>query len=152
MSSAVVSSPIGNLKISCNDKGLIYEVRTAPDVEKTKNVPVQLEKCVNELKNYFENNEKEFKIKLQLNGTEFQVSVWNELANIPFGTTVSYKDVAEKIGKPKAVRAVANAIGKNPILVIIPCHRVIGSNGSLTGFSAGIDKKKWLLTHEGIQY
>lgn len=99
-------------------------------------------------------NERDFeKIKMDIKGTGFQMSVWNELTRIEKGTTVTYKNIAERIGRPKAVRAVANAIGKNPLPILIPCHRVIGSNGKLTGFSAegGIRLKADILTYEGVK-
>ena len=81
-------------------------------------------------------------------GTEFQKKVWNALVKIPYGKTLSYLEFSKQIGDPKAIRAVANANGKNPIWIVVPCHRVIGSDGSLTGYAGGIDRKKWLLNHE----
>ena len=98
---------------------------------------------------YFQGKRREFDLPLVLEGTPFQKAVWEELQNIPFGQTVSYSDIAERIGKPTAYRAVANAIGANPLPVIIPCHRVTAKNG-LGGYSGGIAKKRWLLRHEGL--
>ena len=106
--------------------------------------------CKKELKEYFEGKRKEFSFPYELSGTDFQKKVWHKLLDIPYGKTVSYKDVASAIGNEKVVRAVANAIGANKLLIVIPCHRVIGSNGKLTGFRGGIDKKELLLKHEGI--
>lgn len=104
-----------------------------------------------QLGQYFKGNLKEFDIRLSLEGTSFQKKVWDALTKIPFGTTVTYADIAKMIGRPKAVRAVGGAIGANPILIIIPCHRVIGSSGKLTGFSSGLENKVLLLEHEGLK-
>jgi methylated-DNA-[protein]-cysteine S-methyltransferase len=104
-----------------------------------------------QLGQYFKGNLKEFDIRLSPEGTSFQKLVWYALTKIPFGTTVTYADIAKMIGRPKAVRAVGGAIGANPILMIIPCHRVIGSSGKLTGFSSGLENKVLLLEHEGMK-
>lgn len=101
-----------------------------------------------QIEDYFSGKLKHFDCEIKTKGTEFQKQVWKELLNIPFGETTTYKKVAENIGKPKAIRAVANAIGKNPISIIIPCHRVIGSDGSLTGYYYGLKIKKFLLDLE----
>lgn len=111
-----------------------------------------IEKCKKQLEEYFEKTRIEFDLTLKLQGTDFQKQVWEELLNIPYGKTCSYKEIAIRIGKPKAVRAVANAIGKNPIWIIIPCHRVIGSDGSLTGYAGGLEVKKELLSLEGLEF
>jgi methylated-DNA-[protein]-cysteine S-methyltransferase len=89
-------------------------------------------------------------IAVELNGTAFQKKVWQALRRIPHGSTISYAELARRIGEPAAVRAVGAANGANPVAVIVPCHRVIGSNGSLTGFGGGLDRKQWLLAHEGV--
>ena len=102
-----------------------------------------------QLKQYFDGSLKEFDIPVKFEGTTFQKSVWLELFNIPYGETVSYLDIAKQVGDPTAARAVGWANGKNPIPIIYPCHRVIGSNGKLTGYGGGLDKKEWLLRHEG---
>jgi methylated-DNA-[protein]-cysteine S-methyltransferase len=103
------------------------------------------------LKEYFAGKRTEFEdLTLAPAGTTFQLSVWQALLQIPFGATRSYADIARAIGNPKGVRAVGLANGRNPIPVIVPCHRVIGSNGSLTGFGGGLPTKKWLLAHEGV--
>ena len=101
-----------------------------------------------QLKEYMVHIRTDFNIPLELRGTPFQKQVWETLRQIPYGKTVSYAYIAEQIGKPGAVRAVGQAIGKNPCLIVIPCHRVLGKNGSLTGFSAGPELKKMLLRHE----
>ena len=107
-----------------------------------------LEEAKRQLDGYFAGNRKAFTIPLHLVGTDFQQHVWNELLNIPYGATISYKEIAQNIGKPKAVRAVAGAIGANGISILIPCHRVIGSDKSLTGYAGGLKAKKMLLQIE----
>ena len=107
-----------------------------------------LEETKRQLDEYFAGKRKAFDIQLRLAGTRFQQQVWNALLNIPYGATKSYKDIARYIGKPKAVRAVAGAIGANGISILIPCHRVIGSDHSLTGYAGGLDKKKYMLELE----
>ncbi|MBI4694913.1 MAG: methylated-DNA--[protein]-cysteine S-methyltransferase [Gammaproteobacteria bacterium] len=97
---------------------------------------------------YFAHELQVFELPLAFAGTAFQVRVWNELLRIPFGTTITYRQLAERIGNAKACRAVGLANGKNPIAIIAPCHRVIGSDGSLTGYGGGLDRKRWLLAHE----
>jgi AraC family transcriptional regulator, regulatory protein of adaptative response / methylated-DNA-[protein]-cysteine methyltransferase len=105
----------------------------------------------NELNEYFEGSRKEFSIPLVTPGSDFQKSVWNELMNIPYGSTRSYMEQSVALGKPGAIRAVANANGKNRISIVIPCHRVIGSDGHLTGYGGGLKRKRWLLDHEKKQ-
>lgn len=107
-----------------------------------------LEEAKRQLDEYFAGNRKAFTIPLLLVGTDFQQQVWNELLNIPYGATTSYKEIAQSIGKPKAVRALAGAIGANGISILIPCHRVIGSDNSLTGYAGGLEAKKMLLQIE----
>ena len=107
-----------------------------------------LDKALKQMNEYFSGERKKFDLPLYFEGTEFQKSVWNELRKIPYGTTVSYKDIAEGINNEKAVRAVGNANNKNKIMIIVPCHRVIGKNGKLVGFAGGLDKKEFLLEHE----
>ena len=107
-----------------------------------------LEETKRQLDEYFAGNRKAFTIPLHLVGTDFQQQVWNELLNIPYGATISYKEIAQNISKPKAVRAVAGAIGANGISILIPCHRVIGSDKSLTGYAGGLKAKKMLLQIE----
>lgn len=107
-------------------------------------------KAAEELERYFSGTGKTFSVPFDLDGTPFQKSVWAALTKIPYGSHVCYSDVARSVGRPTAVRATAQAIGKNPCLVLIPCHRVLGKDGSLTGFSAGLALKKRLLELEGI--
>lgn len=109
-----------------------------------------IEQAICQLNEYFAGNRKEFSVDLLFAGTEFQKSVWNELLTIPFGQTISYGEMAAGMGIPKAVRAVANANGANSMAILVPCHRVIGSNHSLTGYAGGLEAKKRLLELEGI--
>lgn len=106
------------------------------------------DKVFGELTEYFEGGRKSFDIPYRLTGTEFRLKVWRELEKIPYGTTCTYKEIADRIGKSKAVRAVGSACGKNPLWIIVPCHRVVGSNGKLTGYAGGIDMKRELLETE----
>jgi len=114
----------------------------------SEGIPSGLIDVVNQIQEYFNGDRTEFNLKLSPKGTNFQKRVWDELTRIPFGQTQSYQQIANKLGDPKVVRAAASANGKNPISIIIPCHRVIGSDGSLTGYSGGLHRKKWLLEHE----
>ena len=102
-----------------------------------------------QLSEYFAGKRQAFDLPLALHGTEFQLAVWNELLRVPYGETITYGELARRIGRPSAIRAVGAANGANPIPVIVPCHRVIGSNGTLTGYGGGIERKQWLLAHEG---
>lgn len=143
-------TPIGTAKIVGDANGiqsvsvLDEDFSTALE-EKT---PKELQECVTQLDEYFNGNRKTFDLKLNPQGTEFQQKVWATLTNIPFNKTRSYLKQSKQLGDIKAIRAVASANGKNPIWIIIPCHRVIGSDGSLTGYAGGIWCKKWLLEHE----
>jgi methylated-DNA-[protein]-cysteine S-methyltransferase len=150
-----MKSPVGRLKLVASERGLaaiLWEnddpkrVRLAPLVE-DKNHPVLLE-AERQLNDYFAGKLKKFSLRFDFAGTEFQKEVWRALAAIPFGETRSYGDIARQIGRPKAVRAVGAANGKNPISIIVPCHRVIGSNGKLTGFAGGLETKAFLLKTE----
>jgi len=120
------------------------------DEKKTidRDLPDILKECRDQLDEYFQGKRTEFSLKLFLDGTDFQKKVWKRLLKIPYGQTVSYKDVAVGIGNDKGVRAVGGATGRNNISIIIPCHRVIGSGGSLVGFGGGLWRKVWLLNHE----
>lgn len=153
-----MKSPVGELKLVASDKGLaaiLWEndnprrVRLTP-VSEEKNNPVLLE-AERQLKDYFSGKRKSFSVKLDFKGTEFQKKVWAALLTIPFGETRSYGQIAKQIQNPKAVRAVGGANGKNPIPIIAPCHRVIGSTGKLTGFGGGLEAKARLLALEGGQ-
>ncbi|MDP4929234.1 MAG: methylated-DNA--[protein]-cysteine S-methyltransferase [Ilumatobacteraceae bacterium] len=104
--------------------------------------------AMNQLEEYFDGSRRDFELPLDLQGTEFQVAAWNALADIPYGHTASYGQQAASIGRPKAVRAIGGANGRNPVAIVLPCHRIVGADGSLTGFGGGIAVKKWLLDHE----
>jgi methylated-DNA-[protein]-cysteine S-methyltransferase len=108
-----------------------------------------IEETLRQLSEYFGGKRREFALPLAWHGTVFQQQVWRQLLEIPYGVTLSYRDLARAIGKPEAVRAVGSANGKNPISIIVPCHRVIGSDGDLTGYGGGLWRKEWLLRHEG---
>ena len=111
-------------------------------------VPLLLKKCCKQLDEYFSGKRKTFDVPLDAKGTKFQKQVWRELQKIPFGKTLSYGDIAKKIKNPKASRAVGGANNKNPIAIVVPCHRVIGANGKLVGYAGGLHRKAWLLKHE----
>lgn len=144
-----IDTPLGPLNIEGNENGLTSIMFSKDDtVQFSKNIPVHLQETVNQIVEYFEGKRKDFTLKLAPEGTEFQKRVWKELLKIPFGKTVSYQYIAKQLGDPKAIRAAASANGKNPISIIIPCHRVIGKDGSLTGYAGGLHIKKWLLEHE----
>ena len=108
-----------------------------------------VENVVRQLKEYFEGDRREFDAPIDPQGTAFQKTVWRRLLEVPYGQTASYRDIARAVGNPKAVRAVGGANGRNPIAIIVPCHRIIGSDGSMTGYGSGIWRKEWLLEHEG---
>lgn len=146
---AYYSSPIGMMEIAGTEDGISSIIFTDDEVT-TGMVPEILKDAYDQLDEYFKGKRKVFDLKLSPEGTEFQKRVWEELENIPFGETLSYKDIASRIGNIKAVRAVGNANGKNPISIVVPCHRVIGSSGDLTGYAGGLDRKAWLLKHENV--
>jgi methylated-DNA-[protein]-cysteine S-methyltransferase len=118
------------------------------DQQPSQNIPSCLQACVQQLQEYFEGNRKQFTVTLNPSGTEFQKKVWQALQTVPYGKTSTYLKQSKAMGNVKAIRAVAAANGKNPIWIIIPCHRIIGTDGSLTGYAGGIWRKKWLLSHE----
>jgi methylated-DNA-[protein]-cysteine S-methyltransferase len=101
-----------------------------------------------QLAEYFAGERQQFDVPLRLSGTQFQRTVWQELLQIPFGATITYAELAQRVGRPQASRAVGNANGRNPISIVVPCHRVIGANGKLTGYAGGVPKKRWLLDRE----
>lgn len=151
-----ITTPLGDLLAVQGEKGLAKLLfpcngsRVSPWADDWVEDPVPLKPVSDEIQAYFNKELKVFSVPLDPDGTKFQQSVWHALTTIPMGATVSYKDVAEQIGNPKGCRAVGGAVGKNPIPIIIPCHRVIGSDGSLTGFASGLDIKRYLLNLEGI--
>jgi methylated-DNA-[protein]-cysteine S-methyltransferase len=148
---AYTLSPIGPLEVSGVAGGIMSVAFVEKRLRSDRHLPGCVEDCVRQLDEYFKGTRKEFSLKLLPEGTPFQKQVWQELRRIPYGKAVSYGDVARAIGKPFAFRAVGNANNKNPIAIIVPCHRVIGSDGSLVGYGSGIWRKEWLLKHEGAK-
>ena len=147
-----LSSPLGDILIAASEYGVV-------SVEFVDDQPISVhegsgtsagiaQRAAKQLAEYFAGKRREFDIPLAPEGTEFQLSVWKALGRIPYATTVSYKQQATWVGNPKATRAVGSANGRNPIAIVVPCHRVIGSDGRPTGYASGIDRKLWLLEHE----
>ena len=148
MVTCIIKSPLGFTKIIGNEDG-ISSVTVLNSGEKTTDIiPDVLDDCVIQLNEYFEGIRKQFNLKLNPQGTDFQKRVWKQLEQIPYGKTWSYLELSKELGDVKAIRAVASANGKNPLWIIVPCHRVIGSDGSLTGYAGGLHRKQWLLEHE----
>jgi len=148
MENAYINSPLGTLEIKGDENGLSSVHFIGTEEKISAEVPNFLQKTAHQLEEYFEGTRTEFNLKLNPEGTDFQKKVWGKLEEIPFAKTVSYQAIANRLGDPKVIRAAASANGKNPIAIIIPCHRVIGSDGSLTGYAGGLHRKKWLLEHE----
>jgi len=141
-------SPIGPLGLTGNDDhitGIIFDPRTLVTMQSLPDIFLQ---CMAELDAYFAGSSRTFSFNMQQSGTDFQQTVWQQLLTIPYGNTISYLQLAKRINNPKSIRAVGTANGSNHLPIVVPCHRVIGSNGSLTGFGGGIWRKKWLLEHE----
>lgn len=143
-----MESPLGALLITGNEAGIASVGFIDAPKHISGEIPLSLQDAVQQLREYFSGTRQDFQLKLNPDGTEFQKKVWNTLAEIPYGTTRTYQKIANILGDPKVIRAAAAANGKNPIAIIIPCHRVIGSDGSLTGYAGGLHRKKWLLAHE----
>ena len=141
-------SPIGTIELTASDKGVtsLYFKNTNHKVQSC----ALLDKVKQQLAEYFSGKRKTFDVALDLHGTNFQQQVWQALLTVGFGHTDSYGSLAQKLNNPKAVRAVGAANGKNPVSIIVPCHRIIGGNGKLTGYAGGLDRKEWLLKHEGV--
>lgn len=148
--STYYQSPIGLLRISGTDEYVTEVSFRDKDELQSDNIPIPplLILCTEQLIQYFNGQRKNFELPLNQPGTSFQQEIWGHLTGIPYGKTISYLDLALKTGDRKATRAVANANGKNNIAIIVPCHRVIGSNGELTGYAGGLWRKKWLLDLE----
>ncbi|NHM07856.1 methylated-DNA--[protein]-cysteine S-methyltransferase [Flavobacterium sp. CYK-4] len=147
METAYLKTPLGVAKI-CGDENGITEISVLDNGEVSKQIPAVLKEAASQLQDYFNGKRTTFDFKRNPQGTQFQQKVWNALLEIPFGKTVSYMDITKKLGDVKAIRAVASANGKNPLWIVVPCHRVIGTDGSLTGYAGGLWRKKWLLEHE----
>lgn len=152
-----IPSPVGDLTVTATDQGLsgvYFENHQHPPADSadwTRDDGSRFDEVKSWFSDYLENKERRPFPKLDLShGTAFQQRVWNALTGIPTGETATYQEIANAIESPKGVRAVGAAIGKNPVSIIIPCHRVLGSNGKLTGFAGGLERKQWLLVHEGV--
>lgn len=148
-------TPIGRMTMAADSQGLrhvLFPDNKYPPADRAswQHDAGALRDAREQLLQYFSGERHVFELPLHPVGTPFQVQVWTTLAGIPFGSTWSYGDVARRIGSPQAVRAVGAANGRNPLPVVLPCHRVIGSDGSLTGFGGGLPLKQWLLSHEGV--
>jgi len=141
-------SPIGPLEVSGTSEGIVSVTFVKTRLPNDRNLPECVKEGIRQLEEYFKGARKSFSLKLLLQGTPFQKLVWQRLKKIPYGKLASYGEVARAIGKPNAYRAVGNANNKNPIAIIIPCHRVIGSDGTLVGYGGGLWRKEWLLDHE----
>ena len=149
----VIASPVGKLRLVASEKGLVaIDVRNHTKQETTIDASAQaiLIKTKKQLEQYFAGTRTSFDVALDLVGTEFQVQAWRALGRIPFGKTISYGQQAKNMKKPKAFRAVGSANGMNPVPIIVPCHRVVASDGSLGGYSLGLKMKKQLLAIEGV--
>lgn len=147
METAIIETPLGFAEIKGDEKGLA-SISVLNKEKPTVIVPEVLEDAVYQLQEYFEGSRTTFQLPLNPQGTDFQKRVWNALLKIPYGKTTSYLELSKKLGDVKAIRAVAAANGKNPLWIVVPCHRVIGSNGDLIGYAGGLHRKKWLLEHE----
>lgn len=147
METAHIKTPLGIAAITGDESG-ISMISVLSEGEISVEIPAVLREAVSQLNDYFTGNRNDFDFKLNPKGTEFQQKVWKELLKIPFGKTMSYLELSKKLGDVKAIRAVASANGKNPLWIVVPCHRVIGTDGSLTGYAGGLWRKKWLLEHE----
>lgn len=147
---AYIKTPLGVTQLISDEIGItnISVLNDVSDNILTTNIPNSLQECAKQLHEYFKGIRTEFQLPLHPKGTEFQQKVWKALDKIPYGKTYSYLELSKKLGDVKAIRAVAAANGKNPLWIVIPCHRVIGSDGSLTGYAGGLWRKKWLLAHE----
>ena len=140
-------APIGLLEIRGSEKGIASVSFTANVDNEIQNPPC-LRECVSQLQEFFNGKRKNFNLDFDIKGSDFQKKVWNEILKIPYGKTKTYHSIAIKLGAGEAVRAVGKAVGKNPLAIIIPCHRVIGSDGKLIGYAGGLWRKKWLLDLE----
>ena len=147
METTFIKTPLGIAKITGDENG-VSEISVLDEGIISTQIPMVLQKAVSQLQDYFEGKRIDFSFKLNPKGTEFQQKVWNSLLEIPYGKTRTYLEQSKVLGDVKAIRAVASANGKNPLWIVVPCHRVIGTDGSLTGYAGGLWRKKWLLEHE----
>ena len=143
-----LATPVGILQITVNENYIRKIAFTDQPNGARASHPI-LQKVRAQLLEYFEGERQTFDLPLQPEGTEFQQRVWKALSKIPYGTTITYLELAERLGNPDSIRAAGRANGQNPLPIVIPCHRVIGADGKLVGYSGGINRKEWLLKHEG---
>jgi methylated-DNA-[protein]-cysteine S-methyltransferase len=150
----ICESPLGPVEIVASDRG-IAALNFVPQSKAAGSMraghaarPPLLAEAVRELEEYFAGERREFTVRLDLRGTPFELAVWRALLEVPFGRTVSYGELGQSVGKPGAARAVGGANHRNPVSIIVPCHRVVGADGGLTGYGGGLWRKKWLLEHE----
>jgi len=148
MDQAYIKTPLGITCITGDASGISKISILDDEVPVSNAIPNDLQDAVTQIQEYFAGNRNHFDFKINPAGTDFQKRVWEALLKIPFGTTTSYHALSLQLGDIKAIRAVASANGKNPLWIVVPCHRVIGSDGSLTGYAGGLWRKKWLLEHE----
>jgi methylated-DNA-[protein]-cysteine S-methyltransferase len=146
-------SPVGLLKIAGTDQyisevSFVKDAEAVPALTGTTPLPPMAIQAVEQLIEYFHGSRRFFELPISQEGTDFQQKVWHELMNIPFGKTISYLELSRRLGDPKVIRAAAAANGKNNVVIIVPCHRVIGNNNQLVGYGGGLPRKKWLLNHE----
>lgn len=147
-----VESPIGILAITGSEAGvraIMFLDKPSAKPDAGDDAPAPLRECRAQLEAYLKGELTEFTVKLDLQGTDFQLMVWQRLLEIPFGTMTTYGKLAQELGVPDGAQAVGSANGSNPVAVVVPCHRVIGTNGDLTGYAGGLHRKRWLLAHEG---
>lgn len=145
-----IDTPVGKIRISGSAEHIAaIEFKESGEEPYPGEVPVLLRECAAQLLGYIAGSRKNFDLPLAQEGTDFQQKVWNELTRIPFGQTISYHELARRLGDEKSIRAAGTANGKNNIAIVVPCHRVIGSDGSLTGYAGGLHRKEWLLRLEG---
>jgi len=156
-STTTIDSPVGKLRLIAGERGLRAILWGAEDTARIASIDEDdlveertplLDEAASQLEEYFAGTRRDFDLPLDPRGTPFQQSAWNVLRTIPYGKTISYGEQARQLGDPNKARAVGAANGKNPLSIVVPCHRVIGSNGDLTGFGGGLDVKSWLLDHE----
>ena len=147
METAYIKTPLGIAAITGDENG-IASISVLDEGSVSADIPIVLQDAVSQLNDYFEGKRTNFDFKLNPKGTEFQQKVWKALLEVPYGKTRTYLEQSKILGDVKAIRAVASANGKNPLWIVVPCHRIIGTDGSLTGYAGGIRRKKWLLEHE----
>jgi methylated-DNA-[protein]-cysteine S-methyltransferase len=147
-----LKSPIGTIEVTVNEGGAVVSVAFVDGpVHGVEEIGLACSRALRQLEEYFQNKRRRFELELDPEGTEFEYRVWSAVQRIPFGATDTYGEIARRLGEPNAARSVGHANARNPIAIIVPCHRVIGSDGDLTGYAGGLDRKKWLLDMESGQ-